>query len=140
MCKFKLFSIAAAALMMVACSNEDLTQQTQTKAGKMQFSATIAAPSSGATTRTIYTEDTQNKKITVAWKVDDEIALVHNGVKDVATVKTINSDGSATITGYVTGATNNAMLDWFIPQHVWEQSPVVLMALNILLMKLLKAN
>ena len=108
MCKFKLFSIAAAALMMVACSNEDLTQQTQTKAGKMQFSATIAAPSSGATTRTIYTEDTQNKKITVAWKVDDEIALVHNGVKDVATVKTINSDGSATITGYVTGATNNA--------------------------------
>ena len=108
MCKFKLFSIAAAALMMVACSNEDLTQQTQTKAGKMQFSATIAAPSSGATTRTIYTEDTQNKKITVAWKVDDEIALVHNGVKDVATVKTINSDGSATITGYVTGATDKA--------------------------------
>ena len=108
MCKFKLFSIAAAALMMVACSNEDLTQQTQTKAGKMQFSATIAAPSSGATTRTIYTEDTQNKKITVAWKVGDEIALVHNKVKDVATVKTINSDGSATITGYVTGATNNA--------------------------------
>ena len=94
--------------MMVACSNEDLTQQTQTKAGKMQFSATIAASSSGATTRTIYTEDTQNKKITVAWKVDDEIALVHDGVKDVATVKTINSDGSATITGYVTGATNNA--------------------------------
>ena len=115
MCKFKLFSIAAAALMMVACSNEDLTQQTQTKAGKMQFSATIAAPSSGATTRTIYTEDTQNKKITVAWKVDDEIALVHNGVKDVATVKTINSDGSATITGYVTGATNNADVSLVYP-------------------------
>lgn len=108
MCKFKLFSIAAAALMMVACSTEDLTQQTQTKAGKMQFSATIAAPSSGATTRTIYTEDTQNKKITVAWKVGDEIALVHNKVKDVATVKTINADGSATITGYVTGATDKA--------------------------------
>ena len=107
MCKFKLFSIAAAALMMVACSNEDLTQQTQTKAGKMQFSATIAAPSKGGT-RTVYTEDTQNNKITVAWEVDDEIALVHDGVKDVATVKTINSDGSATITGYVTGATNNA--------------------------------
>ena len=107
MCKFKLFSIAAAALMMVACSNEDLTQQTQTKAGKMQFSATIAAPNKGGT-RTVYTEDTQNNKITVAWEVDDEIALVHDGVKDVATVKTINSDGSATITGYVTGATNNA--------------------------------
>ena len=37
----------------------------------------------------------------------DEIALVHNGVKDVATVKTINSDGSATITGYVTGSPAN---------------------------------
>lgn len=107
MCKFKLFSIAAAALMMVACNSEDLTQQAQTKAGKMQFSATIAAPS-GGTTRTVYTEDTQNKIIDVAWKVGDEIALVHNGVKDVATVKTINSDGSATINGYVTGATNNA--------------------------------
>ena len=78
MCKFKLFSIAAAALMMVACSNEDLTQQTQTKAGKMQFSATIAAPSSGATTRTIYTEDTQNKKITVA-SVDGTGAAVAAG-------------------------------------------------------------
>ena len=108
MCKFKLFSIAAAALMMAACSSDDLTQQTQIKTGEMHFTATIAAPSSGATTRTIYTEDTQNKKITVAWKVGDEIALVHNSVKDVATVKTINSDGSATITGYVTGATNNA--------------------------------
>ena len=100
MCKFKLFSIAAAALMMVACSSEDLTQQAQTKAGKMQFSATIAAPSCG-TTRTEYTLDGDN--INVAWKVGDEIALVHNDVKDVATVKTINSDGSATITGYVTG-------------------------------------
>ena len=120
MCKFKLFSIAAAALMMVACSNEDLTQQTQTKAGKMQFSATIAAPSSGATTRTIYTEDTQNKKITVAWKVDDEIALVHNGVKDVATVKTINSDGSATITGFITKANNDEAVEVCYPAAAWE--------------------
>ena len=115
MCKFKLFSIAAAALMMVACSTEDLTQQTQIKTGEMHFTATIAAPSSGATTRTIYTEDTQNKKITVAWKVGDEIALVHNKVKDVATVKTINADGSATITGYVTGATNNADVRLYYP-------------------------
>ena len=92
MCKFKLFSIAAAALMMVACSNEDLTQQTQTKAGKMQFSATIAAP--------------------------------------VPPPSLVTSLAPLTM----------LMLDWFIPQHVWEQSPVVMMALNILLMKLLKAN
>jgi len=120
MCKFKLFSIAAAALMMVACSNEDLTQQTQTKAGKMQFSATIAASSSGATTRTIYTEDTQNKKITVAWKVDDEIALIHDGVKDVATVKTVNDDGSATITGFITKADNGDGVEVCYPAALWD--------------------
>ena len=100
MCKFKLFSIAAAALMMVACSTDDLTQQTQIKTGEMHFTATIAAPS--GTTRTTYEQDGDN--INVKWVVGDEIALIHNKVKDVATVKTINADGSATITGYVTGS------------------------------------
>ena len=100
MCKFKLFSIAAAALMMVACSTEDLTQQTQIKTGEMQFSATIAAPS--GTTRTTYNVD--GDIIKVAWGENDEIALVHNKVKDVAKVKTINSDGSATIEGILTGS------------------------------------
>ena len=111
MCKFKLFSIAAAALMMVACSTEDLTQQTQIKTGEMHFTATIAAPS--GTTRTTYEQDGDN--INVKWVVGDEIALIHNKVKDVATVKTINSDGSATITGYVTGATNNADVTLYYP-------------------------
>ena len=100
MCKFKLFSIAAAALMMVACSTDDLTQQTQIKTGEMQFSATIAAPS--GTTRTTYNVD--GDIIKVAWGENDEIALVHNKVKDVAKVKTINSDGSATIEGILTGS------------------------------------
>ena len=80
MCKFKLFSIAAAALMMVACSTDDLTQQTQIKTGEMHFTATIAAPS--GTTRTTYEQDGDN--INVKWVVGDEIALVHNKVKDVA--------------------------------------------------------
>ena len=101
MCKFKLFSIAAAALMMVACSTEDLTQQTQIKTGEMQFTATIAAPS--GTTRTTYEQDGDN--INVKWVVGDEIALVHNKVKDVAKVKSISSDGtSATIEGIITGS------------------------------------
>ena len=99
MCKFKLFSIAAAALMMAACSSDDLTQQTQIKTGEMHFTATIAAPS--GTTRTEYTES--GNDINVKWVVGDEIALVHNNVKDVAKVKTINSDGSATIEGILTG-------------------------------------
>ena len=101
MCKFKLFSIAAAALMMVACSTDDLTQQTQIKTGEMQFTATIAAPS--GTTRTTYEQDGDN--INVKWVVGDEIALVHNKVKDVAKVKSISSDGtSATIEGIITGS------------------------------------
>ena len=44
----RLFCIAAAALMMAACSSEDLTQQT--KVAQMQFSATIAAPNASGGT------------------------------------------------------------------------------------------
>ena len=115
MCKFKLFSIAAAALMMVACSTEDLTQQTQIKTGEMHFTATIAAPS--GTTRTTYEQDGDN--INVKWVVGDEIALVHNKVKDVAKVKSISSDGtSATIEGILTGTTdelNGAVVTLYYP-------------------------
>ena len=89
--------------MMVACSTEDLTQQTQIKTGEMHFTATIAAPS--GTTRTTYEQDGDN--INVKWVVGDEIALVHNKVKDVAKVKSISSDGtSATIEGILTGTTD----------------------------------
>ena len=109
----RLFCIAAAALMMAACSSEDLTQQT--KVAQMQFSATIAAPNASGGTRTAYTEDTQNKKISVAWEVNDEIALVHNSVKDVVKVKTVNADGSATINGTITGATDEAAVQLFYP-------------------------
>lgn len=105
---FRLFSMAALALMMAACSNEDndLTLQD----GKLPFSATIAAPGSGASTRTTYTEVTSGDdagKINVAWKEGDEIALVHGGVKDVVTVGTPNADGSAPITGAITVGTDD---------------------------------
>jgi hypothetical protein len=115
----RLFSIAAAALMMVACSSEETALNNNPAAGsKMQFTATIAAPGSAATTRTEYSEVTEGEAagtINVAWKVGDEIALIHNKVKDVATVKTINADGSATINGYVTGATNEADVQLYYP-------------------------
>ena len=110
----RLFSIAAAALMMVACSSEDTALKNTPAAGpQMQFTATIAAPGSGATTRTAYTES--GTDINVTWSVGDEIALIHNGVKDVATVKTVNANGSATINGYVTGATNNENVTLYYP-------------------------
>ena len=113
---FRLFSIAAAALMMAACSSEDTAQNNNPVAGRqMHFTATIAAPNSGAGTRTEYTEDTENKKITVAWKVDDEIALVHDKVMDVVKVKTVNADGSATIDGTITSATDEATVQLVYP-------------------------
>ena len=109
----RLFSIAAATMMMVACSSEDTALKNTPAAGpQMQFTATIAAPSSG-TTRTEYTES--GTDINVAWKVGDEIALIHNGVKDVATVKTVNANGSATITGFITKAENEAGVELVYP-------------------------
>ena len=120
----RLFTIAAATLMMVACSSEDTALKNPPAAGpQMQFTATIAAPNSGSTTRTEYTEVTTGEAagtINVAWKVGDEIALIHNGVKDVATVKTINADGSATITGFITKAENEAGVDVCYPAALWD--------------------
>ena len=103
--KFKLFTIAAAVLMMAACSNDDRSLQPQAKPGQTQFTATIAAPNS-CSTRTTYSES--GDVISVTWNVGDEIALVHDGVKDIVKVETVNGDGSAIIKGNLTGATNGA--------------------------------
>ena len=103
--KFKLFTIAAAVLMMAACSNDDRSLQPQAKPGQTQFTATIAAPNSFST-RTTYSES--GDVISVTWNVGDEIALIHDGVKDIVKVETVNGDGSATIKGSLTGATNGA--------------------------------
>lgn len=95
--------MAALALTFVACSKDDNDMAQQE--GKIPFSATIAAPNSGATTRTTYTES--GTSINVAWKSGDQIALVHGGVKDVVTVGTPNPDGSAPITGTITVGSDN---------------------------------
>ena len=90
--------MAALALAMAACSNNydnEILQNTQ-QPGTMHFTATIAAPSGDATTRTVYTED--GTTINVKWEVGDQIALVHNGRVDVAEVKTVDDvTGKATI-------------------------------------------
>ena len=108
---FRLFSMAALALVMAACSNEDnaIEQQPAQTRSKIPFSATIAAPNSGATTRTIITEGEGDyeKYLMVAWKGGEEIALVHGGVKDVVTVGVPNSDGSAPISGDITPGADN---------------------------------
>lgn len=109
---FKLFSMAALALAMAACSNEDSALENAAPAqqqGAMKFTATLAAPGSGATTRTTYTEITSGDdagKINVAWKAGDEIYLLddESGAECTATVGTPAADGSAAISGTITGS------------------------------------
>ena len=122
---FKIFSTAALALMMAACSSEDTAQSNYPaqQGQKVPFSATIAAPGSGAGTRTEYTEVTTGDAagtINVAWKAKDEIALIHNGTKDVVTVETVNEDGSATITGDITVGTDGEAIEVCYPAALWE--------------------
>lgn len=100
---FKLFSMAALALVMAACSSEDneILQQPEQQLGKMHFTATLAAPNSDPTTRSTATADGANYN--VAWKVGDVIALVYtdsesNRQKDEATVTAVDPvTGVATI-------------------------------------------
>lgn len=107
---FRLFTIAAAALILSACS-EDIAQMIN--GGKKEFTATLAAPNKGGT-RTAYNES--GGEINVAWTVGDKIALVHNGVKDVVTVTAVdNTTGKATINGYINNAINGSAVTLVYP-------------------------
>ena len=89
----KLFSMAALTLMVGACSQDVIEQAPQDKG--IHFEATISPADGSGATRTTYTTDGTN--INVSWKVGDQIALLHNGTKDVAEVKSVATDGKATI-------------------------------------------
>ena len=122
---FKIFSTAALAFMMAACSSEEtaLNNSPVQQGQKVPFTATIAAPGSGAGTRTEYTEVTTGSAagtINVAWKAGDEIALIHNGKADVVKVETVNEDGSATITGDITVGTDGEAVEVCYPAAAWE--------------------
>ena len=109
---FKLFSMAALALAMAACSSEDnaLENATPAKPGLIPFSATVA-PLSGATTRTVYTPGTNGESkpiINVAWKEGDQIYITRLspdfGTAGTVTVGEPNGDGSAPLSGNISGA------------------------------------
>ena len=123
---FKIFSMAAMALMMAACSSEDaaLNNSTAQQQGrKVQFTATIAAPNSGAGTRTEYTEVTSGDAagtINVAWKAGDKIALIHNGTKDEVEIETVIEDGSAIISGDITVGTDGEDVTAYYPAEAIE--------------------
>ena len=97
----KLFSMAALALTFVACSNDDNEIQQPAQQGPITFTATLAAPNSGATNRTTATADGSNYN--VAWKVGDKIALIYEVSStrylDEATVTAVDGSGNATISG-----------------------------------------
>lgn len=96
----KLFFMAALALMTAACSNDDNDKTKQpVKAEGIPFTATISIGESG-TTRAL---SESGSTLVATWAVDDEVALIHNGVKDVMTVASVSA-GVATITGTITGS------------------------------------
>lgn len=97
----RLLSIAALALVMGACAKEVNQPETEAPLRKIPFSATLEGM--GPETKTTYTEN--GGQINVAWKVNDEIALVHNGIKDVARVTAVEpGTGKARIEGTITGS------------------------------------
>lgn len=98
----RLFSMAAVALMMCACSEDVIEQKDAPVAQGMPFKATI---SMGGATRTTLTENSSSG-LDVAWKDGDEVAICYGdgttGYKDVFTVTPVG-DGTATISGTLSG-------------------------------------
>lgn len=96
----KILAMAALALLMAACTNDDneLTSPQPAKAEGIPFSATISIGNSAATRALTETGD----NLVATWAENEQVALIHNGVKDVMTV-TGFADGVATISGTITG-------------------------------------
>ena len=102
----KILTIAALALMMAACSNEDTVQQpapAAADANTMPFRAVISADNTP--TRGL-TEATDHKSITAKWEVGEQIALIHGATIDVVEVLSVDA-GVATLNGDITNYVAN---------------------------------
>ena len=98
----QLFSLAALALMMAACSSDDIaTGQSGAKVRTVPFKAVISAD---AGTRGL-SEATDGNIITVNWEKDEQVALVHGLNIDILKVESVDG-GDATISGDITDPTN----------------------------------
>lgn len=96
---FKLFSIAALALLMASCS-EELNQIDQpVKSEGIPFSATISIGNT-ASTRVL---NESGGNLVATWSIGEKVALIHNGVSDELSVSAVNA-GVATISGTITGS------------------------------------
>ena len=94
-----IYSIAALAMMMAACtSDETSTPRDADRQQGIPFSATITT---GAPTRAL----TENASGTIdaAWATGEKVALIYGDKVDVMEV-TKNDDGTATISGTLTGS------------------------------------
>ena len=111
----KLFLMAALAMTFAACSNDDneilAPEQPAPQAEGIPFTATISIGESAATRALKESGST----LEASWAVDEKVALIHNGIKDVMTVSTIDGDGNATITGTITSATEGAAVTIIYP-------------------------
>ena len=104
--------MAAVALVMAACTNDDNAIQQEQQAAMIPFEATISAP--GEMTRTTVSQS--GDELLVAWKGGEEIALVHQGIKEVVTVTALNPDGTAIISGDITAPlTENEAVELVYP-------------------------
>lgn len=98
----RILYLAALALIVGACSNDnELVPEQPAEPQGIPFTATIGIDNDGALTRAIAEN---SEKLTPTWEVGDEVALIHNGVKDVVTVSDVDSYGFAAVTGKLTGS------------------------------------
>ena len=95
----KLFFMAALALMIAACSNDDndFAQQPQ-KAEGITITAQLAPKSDGAISRAV--ADNGDNKITVTWAKEEHIAILYevSGTKYAADAKIIDVDATGVAT------------------------------------------
>ena len=120
-----IMTLAAMALMMAACTSEDLTQPQTPSSKGIPFTATISGK---AATRAIK-ENTTDGILETSWAKGEKVALMHGGIVDVMEVTEVGTDGSATITGTITGSpADGDKVDLFYPASVVDVSggsPVV---------------
>ena len=102
----KIFLLAALALTMAACSNEDNITEQPAEVRGIPFSATITT---GGATRTLSGPDGENK-IQAAWATGEHVALVYEvgGTTIVTDAEvTKQTDNSATINATLDGSVTN---------------------------------
>ena len=120
-----IMTLAAMALMMAACTSEDLTQPQTPSSKGIPFTATISGK---AATRAIK-ENTTDGILETSWAKGEKVALMHGGIVDVMEVTEVGTDGSATISGTITGSpADGDKVNLFYPASVVDVSggsPVV---------------